>query len=42
MAKVTGIPSRQQRRLGGQPDALASDLPDSVLLTSDLENDWES
>lgn len=42
MAKITGIQSCQQRQLGGQPDAVAGDLPDAVLLASDLENDWES
>lgn len=42
MARVTGIPVVRQRVLGGQRDAVAADLPDTVLLTSDLESDWES
>ncbi len=42
MARVTGIPVVRQRVLGGQRGAVAADLPDTVLLTSDLESDWES
>ena len=42
MAKVTGIPAVRQRVLGGQRDAVTGDIPDAVLLTSDLESDWES
>ena len=42
MARVTGIPVVRPRVLGGQRDAVAADLPDAVLLTSDLESDWES
>ena len=42
MARVTGIRSAPSRRLGGQPEALAGDLPDSDLFSSDLEDDWES
>lgn len=42
MARVTGIPAVRQRVLGGQRDAVAADIPDAVLLTSDLESDWES
>ena len=42
MAKVTGIPAVRQRVLGGQRDALAGELPNDVLLTSDFESDWES
>lgn len=42
MARVTGIPAVRQRVLGGQRDAVAGDIADSILLTSDLESDWES
>jgi prevent-host-death family protein len=42
MARVTGIRGGRQRVLGGQRDALAGNFPDDVLLTSDLESDWES
>jgi prevent-host-death family protein len=42
MARVTGIPAVRQRVLGGQRDAVAGDLPNAVLMTSDFESDWES
>jgi prevent-host-death family protein len=42
VARVTRIPAVRQRVLGGQRDALTGDIPDTVLLASDLESDWES
>lgn len=42
MARVTGIPAVRQRVLGGQRDAFKGDIPDAVLVTSDLESDWDS
>lgn len=42
MARVTGIPTVRHRVLGGQREALIDNIPDDILLTSDLENDWES
>jgi prevent-host-death family protein len=43
LARVVGLnPSNPPRVLGGQMDALDPETPDSVLIHSDLESDWES
>lgn len=43
LARVVGIrPSRPPRVLGGQREAVDPHIPDSVLMHSDLESDWES
>ena len=42
LARVSGIAPIRQRVLGGQRDALDQGLPDSILIDSDFENDWES
>ena len=42
LAKVTGITHAQPRVLGGQPDVLAGDPSDDVLIRSDLDSDFES
>lgn len=41
LARVSGIAPIRQRVLGSQRDALDQGLPDSVLLDSDFQNDWE-
>lgn len=41
LARVSGIPPVRKRTLGGQRDALDQEIPDSVLIDSDFENDWE-
>jgi prevent-host-death family protein len=40
MARVMGIGKPAPRRLGGQSDAFAGDVPDEVLIHSDLGDDW--
>ena len=42
LAKVTGLAKARPRVLGGQPEALTGPCPDTALLDSDLECDWES
>lgn len=43
LARVVGInTSNPPRVLGGQRKALDSQIPDSVLIHSDLESDWET
>ena len=43
LARVVGMKaSRPPRVLGGQKDALDPHAPDSMLMHSDLESDWES
>lgn len=42
LAKVSGIPQRRQRQLGGQRDTMAVDASDTRLIASDFESDWES
>lgn len=43
LARVVGIgASRPPRVLGGQREAVDPQIPDSVLIRSDFESDWES
>ena len=42
LARVVAMQSTRPRVLGGQSGAFGSDIPDSVLVHSDFENDWES
>jgi len=43
LARVVGInASSPPRVLGGQREALDPQIPDSVLIHSDFESDWES
>jgi len=43
LARVVGVKgSNHERVLGGQREALDQETPDSVLIHSDLEADWES
>jgi prevent-host-death family protein len=43
LARVVGMKTLSPPRvLGGQMEALDPETPDSVLIHSDLESDWES
>ena len=42
LARVTGVPEKRQRVLGGQRGAVDSETSDAVLMDSDFEKDWES
>lgn len=42
LARVVGVLPARHRRLGGQHEAFGKDVPDSVLVHSDLSDDWES
>jgi|AntRauTorckE6833_2_1112554.scaffolds.fasta_scaffold32978_2 prevent-host-death family protein len=43
LARVVGLKTPGSPRvLGGQREALDSKIPDSVLIQSDLDSDWEA
>lgn len=41
LAKVVGLGGSRERVLGGQRGAVDASVPDSLLVNSDFEGDWE-
>lgn len=41
LARVVGVQAKRQRVLGGQRGAVDPSMPDSVIMDSDFEGDWE-
>lgn len=41
LARVVAVQEKRQRVLGGQRGAVDHSMPDSVIMDSDFEGDWE-